>query len=180
MEKEEIQKLNDKQLVEFIDEQKELPNGLTITKVAEILRIKRTTLNSRIKKIRESGGKMDDSKNSKEQMSTPIQAKEKISISKRPNVNTGQTKNVNFTQGEIEVLKNIIDERKNDLKLFHEYRIYKELDKVPINEETVRSAFNMSKTTTERLKRYASVSRLPLQDLVELAVINLLDQYDKN
>ena len=94
-------------------------------------------------------------------------------------MNTGQTKNADFTQGEIEVLKEIISERKNDLKLSHEYRVYKELDKVPTNVETVRSAFNISKRTTERLKKFSSERRLPLQDLVELAVINLLDQYDK-
>ena len=48
---------------------------------------------------------------------------------------------------------------------------------MPTNTETVRSAFNMSKETTERLKKYASERRLPLQDIVELAVINLLDQF---
>jgi hypothetical protein len=58
------------------------------------------------------------------------------------------------------------------------YRIYDELSKLP-NDETVRSAYNMSKQTTERLKKYANERRLPLQDLVELAVINLLDQYEK-
>ena len=158
MEKEELQKLSDKELVDFIDEQKKLPNGLTITKIAQILGVNRTTFNSRIKKIRESGEKMDDSKNTEEQEGTPIQAKEKTSAPKKSNVNTGQTKNADFTQEEIEVLKNLISERQRDLKLFHEYRIYKELDKVPTNEETVRSAFNMSKTTTERLKKYASVS----------------------
>ena len=179
MEAQELNKLSDKQLVEFIDKQKELPNGLSITKIAEMLGIKRTTLNSRIKKIRENGEKMDDSKNSKEQVSTPIQAKEKTSTQKRSNVETGQTKNADFTQEEIKVLKEIIGERKSDLKLSHEYRVYKELDKVPTDGETVRSAFNMSKTTTERLKKYANERRLPLQDLVELAVINLLDQYDK-
>ena len=77
MEKEELQKLSDKELVEFIDEQKKLPNGLSITKIAEILGVNRTTFNSRIKKIRESGGKMNDPENAEERISTPIQAKRK-------------------------------------------------------------------------------------------------------
>lgn len=109
-----------------------------------------------------------NSKNTKEQTSTPKEIKEQLST----------LKNNDFTAEEIDVLKSIIRERKINIKLFHEYRIYEELSKVPIGAEQVRSAFNMSKETTERLKKYANERRLPLQDLVELAVINLLDQYE--
>lgn len=107
-------------------------------------------------------------KNKKEQTSTPKEIKEQL----------GTLKNNDFTAEEIDVLKSIIRERKINIKLFHEYRVYEELSKVPIGAEQVRSAFNMSKETTERLKKYANERRLPLQDLVELAVINLLDQYE--
>jgi hypothetical protein len=84
-----------------------------------------------------------------------------------------------FTDSEVNVIKQIVKERERDIELFHEYKIYKELEKVPTDAEHVRSAFNMSKKTTERLKKFSNVRRIPLQDLVELAVINLLDQYDK-
>lgn len=100
------------------------------------------------------------------------------SESKNKDVQTSTQKDKNFTDEEIRVLKILIDEHQNDYKMYSEYRIYDELSKVPINAEQVRSAFNMSKDTTERLKKYANVRRLPLQDLVELAVINLLDEYD--
>lgn len=58
------------------------------------------------------------------------------------------------------------------------YKIYNELEKIPQG-EFVRSAYNMSVETTERLKKYSKERRIPLQDLVELAVINLLEQYEK-
>jgi hypothetical protein len=104
-------------------------------------------------------------------------------VPKRTNKNStakaSESKNSDFTDDEIRVLKDIIQERKRGYELFSEYRIYDELSKVPTGTETIRNAYNMSKTTTERLKKYSNERRLPLQDLVELAVINLLDKYDK-
>ena len=58
------------------------------------------------------------------------------------------------------------------------YTIYKELERVPIDVEHVRSAFNMSVGTTEQLKKFSKLRRIPLQDLVELAVMDLLEKYD--
>ena len=72
-----------------------------------------------------------------------------------------------------------MNNHESDIKFIQEFKIYKELEKVPTDAETVRSAFNMSKETTELLKKYSQSRRIPLQDLVELAVINLLEQYDK-
>jgi hypothetical protein len=69
---------------------------------------------------------------------------------------------INFTEEEIRVLK-----------------LNRELEKVRIDADKIRSAFNMSKETTEQLKKFSQVRRIPLQDLVELAVINLLSEYDK-
>lgn len=63
-------------------------------------------------------------------------------------------------------------------KIDNSYKIYDDITKIPEG-DTVRSAFNMSKTTTEHLKKYSQIRRIPLQDLVELAVINLLNEYDK-
>lgn len=89
-----------------------------------------------------------------------------------------------FTEEEIKVLKQIVKEyesnffKSNDIEL-KEYEIYKDLKKVQIGADHIRSAFNMSKETTERLKKFSQVRRIPLQDLVELAVINLLNEYDK-
>ena len=59
-----------------------------------------------------------------------------------------------------------------------DFTIYKELERVPVNVEHIRSAFNMSKDTTERLREFSKVRRIPLQDLVELAVLDLLAKYD--
>ena len=64
-------------------------------------------------------------------------------------------------------------------KINNHYKIYDDITKVSEEGEAVRSAFNMSIKTTERLKKFSQVRRIPLQDLVELAVINLLDEYDK-
>jgi hypothetical protein len=112
--------------------------------------------------------------------SKPKNPKEhKRTSAKNTEVQQSTLTNHDFTEEEKRVLKLLINEHNKDYKLFREYRVYEELSKVPINAEQVRSAFNMSKETTERLKKYASERRLPLQDLVELAVINLLDQYDK-
>ncbi|BCD33087.1 hypothetical protein BC30102_p123 (plasmid) [Bacillus cereus] len=106
---------------------------------------------------------------------TDVQTNEKKNVS----VQVSENKNSSFTDEEMEVLKSIIKERKRDYELFSEYRVYDELSKVPTDEETERSAYTLSKTTTSRLKKYAKERRLPLQDLVELAIINLLDKYDK-
>jgi len=104
---------------------------------------------------------------------------EKTTTNKNAKVQTSTQENENFTQEEIDTLKQLVSERKRNIELFSVYKIYDELSKVPTNAETVRSAYNLSKETTERLKKYANERRLPLQDLVELAVINLLDKYEK-
>lgn len=119
---------------------------------------------------------ISDYKNKVNAKGEPINNKPKP---KNTKVQSSTPKNIDFTEEEKEILKTLVQERKHDFKLFHEYKVYDEIKKVPIGSDQVRSAFNMSKETTERLKKYASVRRLPLQDLVELAVINLLDQYDK-
>lgn len=56
--------------------------------------------------------------------------------------------------------------------------ITSEIAKLPKDQPKVRSAYNLSKETTEQLKRYAKDHKLPIQALAELAVINLLDRYD--
>jgi hypothetical protein len=89
-----------------------------------------------------------------------------------------------FTEEEIKILKQIVKEyennffKSNDIDL-KEFKIYQDLKKVPTGANHIRSAFNMSKETTEQLKVFSTVRRIPLQDLVELAVINLLEEYDK-
>ena len=123
-------------------EQNEL--GRTYKELAEILGVPESTLKSRIRTYRKNNGIMSTSSDvKKSNVNTNVQ----MSTQKKPNVITGQTKNVDFAPEEIEVLKKVISERKRDSELLDEYRVYKELDKVPTNEETIRSAFNMSKTT---------------------------------
>jgi hypothetical protein len=119
------------------------------------------------------------SKNEKAQTEKTENTTEQSSEPKNIKVQSSTPKNKDFTEKEIQSLKQIIEEREKNIELFYQYRVYEELEKVPVGAEQVRSAFNMSKETTERLKKYASVRRLPLQDLVELAVINLLERYDQ-
>jgi len=146
--------------------------GRTQKELAELLNIDVSTLRRRIKKYKENHELMNTEKNTNVQITGETKTN-------RPKITQKNSNVLPLSEDEINVIKEIIEERKSDLKLFHEFRVYKELSKVPTNEETVRSAFNMSKTTTERLKKYANERRLPLQDLAELAIINLLDQYDK-
>lgn len=153
--------------------------------IAKELRISSSTLTRKLKKL---GYNYDQTtklysltKSNPEAMeiSNNPKKKEPKSESKQSAVRISTPKNNDFTEEEVRVLKLLIDEHQNDYKMFSEYRIYDELSKVPIGAEQVRSAFNISKETTERLKKYANERRLPLQDIVELAVINLLDQYEK-
>lgn len=102
-----------------------------------------------------------------------------IKTNENVGVRMSENKNLSLTNEEIKVLKSIVKERKSDSELVNKYAIYDELLKVPVGKDTERSAYNLSKTTTSRLKKYAKERRLPLQDLVELAIINLLDKYDK-
>lgn len=102
-----------------------------------------------------------------------------VKTKKNAGVQMSENKNLSLTNEEIKVLKTMVKERKSDSELINKYAIYDELLKVPVSKDTERSAYNLSKTTTSRLKKYAKERRLPLQDLVELAIINLLDKYDK-
>lgn len=165
MEEQEITKMSAAELAKYMDEQKGLGRKRKHTQkqIADILEISVSTLKERTAAFR----------NKEEQ---PISTKENESTKESQE---STTKNNHFTADEIRVLKNIVEERKRDIQLFQEYRIYKELESVPVDADTVRSAFNMSKETTERLKKFSQVRRIPLQDLVELAVINLLNEYDK-
>jgi hypothetical protein len=88
-----------------------------------------------------------------------------------------------FTEEEIKVLKEIVKEyennffKANDIQV-GKLQIYMDLEKVPKNVEHIRSAFNISKETMEELKLLSTVRRIPLQDLAELAFIDLLEKYD--
>ena len=149
-----IKGMNEKELMEYVEEQSKLPrNKRHFQKdIAKILGIGERSLRGQISDYRNEGKAIE---------------KEPI-----------------FTEEEIKVLKEIVKEyennffQSNDIEL-KEYQIYKELEKVKTDAEHIRSAFNMSKETTERLKKFSKVRRIPLQDLVELAVINLLNEYDK-
>jgi DNA-binding transcriptional regulator LsrR (DeoR family) len=147
--------MNEQELMEYVEEQSKLPRNKRHTQkeIAKILGIGERTLRRKI----------SDYRNEEKVI-------EQLNI---------------FTEEEIKVLKEIVKEyennyfQSNDIQL-NEYEIYKELEKVRTDAENhIRSAFNMSKETTERLKKFSSIRRIPLQDLVELAVINLLDKYDK-
>ena len=82
-----------------------------------------------------------------------------------------------FTSEEMNVLKRIIqDYQFIDVR---KYMIYEALERVPNNVDQERIANNISKETSTRLKQFAKERRLPLQDLVELAIIELLDKYNK-
>jgi len=109
----------------------------------------------------------------------PMNRKVQKSSLENKNEQESSLNDIGFTDDEIEVLKSVVEERKRGYELFSKYRIYDELSKVPTDEDVERSAYNISKSTVSRLKKYAKDRRLPLQDLVELAIINLLEKYDK-
>jgi transposase len=149
-----IKEMNEQELMEYVEEQSKLPRNKRHTQkeIAKILGIGERTLRRKISDYRNEGKGI-----------------EQLNI---------------FTEEEIKVLKEIVKEyesnffQSNDIEL-KEYQIYKDLEKVKTDAEHIRSAFNMSKETTEKLKRFSNIRRIPLQDLVELAVINLLNEYDK-
>ena len=58
-------------------------------------------------------------------------------------------------------------------------KIHDEIAKLPKDREMVRSAFNLSVETTERLRKFANKHKIPLQSLVELAIIQALEKYDR-
>lgn len=151
--------VKDVSLEELREARRKIDNGESQNNVAKSMGIGQKTLKNKLIKANLWDGLVSTDENEEVHMSTQ--------------------KNADFTQEEIDVLKGIIHERKGNIELFSVYQIYDELSKVPTDVEQVRNAYNMSKQTTERLKKYASERRLPLQDLVELAVINLLDKYEK-
>lgn len=157
MEEQEIKSMGLKELSEYMDEQKSLgKKGRTQKEIAKIRGVSKSTLIRQTKMFRKKG---EQKESMEEQNSTPNYS--------------------GFTERQIEVLIEFVEERENDIKFFNELQIYKELEKVPTDDEIVRSAFNMSKKTTERLRKYSQFRRIPLQDLVELFVMNGLEKYDK-
>jgi transposase len=156
---EEIKNLSNDELMEYLEEQSKIPRNKRHTQkeVAEILGIGERSIRRSLSDYRNKGGK---------------------TIEKEPI----------FTEEEIKALEEIVKEmikehennffQSNDFDL-KEYQIYEDLKKVQTNPQHVRSAFNMSKETTEQLKKFSQIRRIPLQDLVELAVIKLLEEYDR-
>ena len=154
LQEQKIKEMNEKELMEYLEEQSKLPRNKRHTQkdVARILGIGERTLRRQLSDFRNEGKVI-----------------EQLDI---------------FTEEEIKVLKQVVADYQNnffnanDIEL-KEYQIYKDLEKVKTDADLIRSAFNLSKETTERLKKFSSVRRIPLQDLVELAVVKLLEEYDK-
>jgi transposase-like protein len=172
-----VKEMTDKELFEYTKERRE--QGESQRNVARELGMAESTLRSKLKKYEESQEQMSTKEEQKVMLYSASEQSKQLNneeaqrgTQKNPNVHS-------LTDNDINVLKQLIQEHKRTKEVVEKYKIYDELSKVPLNAETVRSAFNMSKDTTERLKKYAGERRLPLQDLVELAVINLLEQYDK-
>ena len=79
----------------------------------------------------------------------------------------------------MDVLKHMIEVHKNTFVNVSKYQVYDALEKVPTEADQERIANNVSKEMSARLKAFAKNHRLPLQDVVELAIIERLDKYDK-
>lgn len=91
-----------------------------------------------------------------------------------------------FSKSEIDVLKQLIKERAVGLKNIEgingkpEKSLYDSvIERVPVGVATNRSSFNLTPTTISRLDDLAKVSRIQKQDIVELAILQLLDRYEK-
>jgi len=154
----EIKNMSLKRLVEYADEQKELGNKRIHTqkRIAEIRGWSESALRNNLKKFKNQGG---------QKMNTDEQ--------------NNNTNNSDFSEEEIKVLKQVAKNHENTIKVLQDYQIYKDLEKVSVDAESIRSSFTMSVETTERLKKFSQLRRLPLQDLAELAVLNMLEKYDK-
>ena len=163
----EVKEMTDKELFEYVEERKRQAESQR--SIAKELNMGESTLRAKLKRHKETI----------EQIGTSNKIEKTILLPKNDKVQRGTDMNAEFSQNDISTLKQLIKEHESTKAVVEKYKIYDELSKVPVNAETVRSAFNMSKDTTERLKKYAGERRLPLQDIVELAVINLLEQYDK-
>lgn len=117
-----------------------------------------------------------------QELESLIEMQTQRKVYKRTNMNEkvhqDTTTNESLTKEEILALKELLAEhqkKKNTLDKFH---IYDDLSKIPEGVETERRAYTMSVVTINQLSEFAKKRRLPLQDLVELAVINLLGKYD--
>jgi hypothetical protein len=193
LEEHEIIRMSIADIAKYMDEQKKLgkERERTQEEIAKIRGVSLKTLRNQTKPFREkreqtrtidansSTQETQESTNDVQESTEIVQENAEKVQENTSDVQESTPMNNPFNDDEIKVLKQIVGERKADIELFHEYKIYGELERVPIDEETVRSAFTMSKGTTEKLKRFSQVRRIPLQDLVELAVINLLEKYDK-
>jgi predicted transcriptional regulator len=155
LQEQKIKEMNEKELMEYLEEQSKLPRNereYTQKDIARIRGVGERTIRRQLSDFRNEGKVI-----------------EQLDI---------------FTEEEIKVLKQVVADYQNnffnanDIEL-KEYQIYKDLEKVKTDADLIRSAFNLSKETTERLKKFSSVRRIPLQDLVELAVVKLLEEYDK-
>ena len=83
-----------------------------------------------------------------------------------------------FSKEEIAILKMIIQERQKNAHELHEETIYDLINtKVKKDVEATRSSFNLSNTTIERLNEFAKDNKLQKQDIVELALIQLLNRF---
>lgn len=174
MEEHEIKKMGLQELAKYMDEQKRLgrKREYTQAQIAELRGIPLSTLKEQTKNFREKGEQKE-----------PMEEQKGISESQENviNVQNSTPDYIDFTEEDVKVLKKIIWQHKRDIEVFHQYTIYRELEKVATGDDVkhIRSAFNMSIETTERLKKFSQFRRIPLQDLVELAVMNLLNEYDK-
>jgi hypothetical protein len=88
-----------------------------------------------------------------------------------------------FSKGEIDILKQLIKERAVGLIPVggtSEKSLYDSvIEHVPVGVATNRSSFNLTPATISRLDDLAKVSRIQKQDIVELAILQLLDRYEK-
>ncbi|MEE6209005.1 hypothetical protein U3A55_02385 [Salarchaeum sp. III] len=85
-----------------------------------------------------------------------------------------------LNEEELETLKMIHKEKQNNMDLLEKYKIYEDLQaKVPVDEEVVRRSYNFSRSTIEEFESFVKNYRVPKESIVELAIKNLVEQYNK-
>ncbi|MFC9354903.1 hypothetical protein [Arthrobacter sp. NPDC057013] len=83
-----------------------------------------------------------------------------------------------FSTDEIKILKLLVKERQENAQERHTNTIHSLLNTYIVNgAETTRSSFNLSNSTIQRLNEFAKENKLQKQDIVELALIQLLNRF---
>jgi len=164
-----------------------LSDGYTMNRLAQEMDIPEPTLRQKLKGVGFTHENRkwifvgDDSVLDEdiENITTGANRNKKV-LNSSPKTQKSSSNTQSLTNDEIKVLKDIIKEHKSLSVNSKKYELYDEITKVPQpseDDDKIRRSYTMSKETVGRFEKFAKERRLPFQDLVELAIIQLLEKY---